>query len=128
MKKFLRILACTLVLVMGVSTLASCNLFGTFLNGTYEAEFDGGIFGKYTTTYEFKFNKVTVTNKAISAISGEIEATTYEGTYEIIELEDGTMEISIEIENADENVKNGRYLFEQGEDYIIIGKTRYEKK
>ena len=46
------------------------------------------------------------------------------GTYEITENDDGTMEITINLETEDDHIKSGTYTFEEGEDYIKIGPSK----
>ena len=53
MKRSVRILAVALALLMVTFVFASC---GKTIKGTYEAEIDGGLLGKYTATYEFSGN------------------------------------------------------------------------
>ena len=124
MKKYLRILALVLVFVMGGIMLASC---AKTISGTYEAEAEI-LFKKYTITYEFKGSNFTVSQREVTTIGGNVETKTYEGTYEIIEHDDGTMDIVIDVDGGDESFKDGTYVFEQTEDYIKIGNTTYYKK
>ncbi|MBQ8431420.1 MAG: hypothetical protein IJX28_00900 [Clostridia bacterium] len=121
MKKFTKILALTLVAVMLVCTFASC---AKKLSGDYEGEVNF-VIGKASVTYSFSGSKVTVTSK--TTVLGNVNTTTYEGTYEIAENDDGTMEITLTIENGDDNVKSGTYTLEEGEDYIKIAGIQYNK-
>ena len=123
MKKSVRIMAVVMALLMVTLVFASC---GKTISGTYEAEIDGGILGKYTATYEFSGKKVTAT-KVISTLLGS-DTVTLEGTYEITEKDDGTMEITLNFETSDDHVKSGTFAFEQGDDYIKIGVAKYTKK
>jgi hypothetical protein len=83
---------------------------------------------KYTITYEFKGSNLTVTQREVGSFSGNVETNTYEGTYEIIEHDDGTMDIVIDIEGGNDTIKDGTYVFQETEDYIVIGATKYYKK
>ena len=124
MKKYLRILALVLVIALGGIMLVSC---AKTISGTYEAELDWGL-KQYTTTYEFKGSKLTVTQREVGSFSGNVETDTYNGTYEIVEHDDGTMDIIIDIEGGNDTIKDGTYVFEETEDYIVIGTTKYYKK
>ena len=119
-KTFVRFLALALVAVMMVCTLASC---AKKLSGSYEAEVDAVVM-KYTATYTFKGNKVDVEKKTTTVL-GTVDTKTLEGTYEIAENKDGTMEITLTFETEDDQVKSGTFTFEEGEDYIKIGLVKY---
>ena len=123
MKRSVRILAVALALLMVTFVFASC---GKTIKGTYEAEIDGGLLGKYTATYEFSGSKVTVTRKTTNILQ-QVETKTYNGTYEITENDDGTMEITFNLENGDDAIKSETLTFEQGEDFIKIGLFKYNK-
>ena len=127
MKKSIRILALVMVIAMGMMALASCDLFGKTVKGTYEAEYDGLFGSKYTTTYEFSGKNVTITQKS-TGITGEVDTDTFEATYEIKEFDDGSMEITFDVDGGNDEIKDGTYTFEETEDYIVIGKTKYYKK
>lgn len=122
MKKYLRILALVLVFVMGGIMLASC---AKTISGTYEAKMQI-LFTEYTVTYEFKGSNLTVTQR--HEVMGNVEADTFEGTYEIVEHDDGSMDIIIDIDGGNDTIKDGTYVFEETEDYIVIGATKYYKK
>ena len=122
MKKYLRILALVLVFVMGGIMLASC---AKTISGTYEAEMQI-LFTEYTVTYEFKGSNLTVTQR--HEVMGSVETDTFEGTYEIVEHDDGSMDIIIDIDGGNDTIKDGTYVFEETEDYIIIGTTKYYKQ
>ena len=124
MKKSVRILAVVMVLLMVTLVFASC---GKTLSGTYETEVNV-LLKKYTVTYEFKGSKLTVTQREVGAISGKVETNTYEGTYEIVEHDNGTMDIVIDIDGGNELIKDGTYVFAETEDYITIGSTKFFKK
>lgn len=121
MKKTLRIMAIAMVALMLCLSLTSC--FGKKLSGTYEAEVDLFLV-KATYEYTFKGKNVTlvVTKDAIGTSE---DKNTYEGTYEITELDNGDMEITFNFENEGEGVKSGTVSFEEGEDYIKIGGVTY---
>ena len=123
MKKSIRILAVVLALLMVTFVFASC---AKTIKGTYSAEVDVVVL-KYTATYEFSGKNVTVT-KVVNPLLGEAKTYTIEGTYEIIENDDDTMDIKFEFKTEDEHIKSGTFDFEQGEDYIKIGIVKYNKK
>ena len=123
MKQMLRSVSLLLVVVTLCLSLASC---GKKLSGSYEAEIDAALI-KYTATYTFSGKKVSVEKKT-TTILGTVNTTELEGTYEIIENDDGTMEISFAFETEDDEIKNGTYTFSEGEDYIKIGLVKYTKK
>ena len=127
MKKYLRILALLLVFVMGGIMLVSC---AKTLSGTYEAELDLAL-KKYTESYTFKGTKVTMIRKSVGGITGSVDATEYNGTYEIAELADGSMTISMTLTNVEDEsdvIEKNDLAFEQGDDYIIIGTVKYTQK
>ena len=121
MKKTLRIMAIAMVALMLCLSLTSC--FGKKLSGTYEAEVDIGL---ASSSYEYTFkgkNVTLVVTKKTFATSEDKD--TYEGTYEITELDNGDMEITFNFEDEGEGVKSGTVSFEEGEDYIKIGGVTY---
>ena len=119
MKKLL----CAILVVVMMLSLVACS---KKLSGTYEAEIDI-IVMKYTASYEFSGSKVTAVKKT-TTILGTVDTVTLEGTYEIAENSDGTMEITLNFTTSDEEIKSGTYTFEEGEDYIKIGGVQYTKK
>ena len=121
MKKFARVLALVMAMALLCLTFAACS---KTLSGKYEAEINYGL-GKYTASYEFSGNKVEITKKS-TTILGTVDTLTLNGTYEITETDDG-MEITIELEDDDDQIKSGTFTFEEGEDYIKIGLAKYEK-
>ena len=123
MKKSIRVLVVLMALLMVTVVFASC---AKTIKGTYSAEVDIAIL-KYTATYEFSGKNVTVT-KVVNPLLGESKTYTIEGTYEIIENDDDTMDIKFEFKTDDEHIKSGTFDFEQGEDYIKIGIVKYNKK
>ena len=83
MKTMTRVVAVALVAVVMCMMLASC---GNTLSGSYTATYESnGIFGlgkgTYTTTYEFKGNKVVRTDDV--TVGGSTTTTVTNGTYEI---------------------------------------------
>ena len=123
MKKTVRILAVVMAVLMVTLVLASC---GKTLKGDYSAEVDVVVL-KYTATYEFSGKNVTVT-KVVNPLIGDSKTSTIEGTYEIIENDDGSMDIKFEFKTDDDHIKSGTFDFEEGEDYIKIGIVKYTKK
>ena len=119
MKKLL----CAVLVVVLVLSLAAC---GKTLKGTYEAEIDALVL-KYTASYTFSGNKVTAIKKT-TTILGTVDTVTLEGKYEIAENSDGSMEITLNFETADDEIKSGTYTFEEGENYIKIAGIQYNKK
>lgn len=123
MKKSVRILVVALALLMTMVVFASC---AKTISGTYAAEVDVVVL-KYTATYEFSGKNVTVT-KVVNPLIGDAKTTTIEGTYEIVENDDGSMDITLSFKNEDEHITSGTFDFEQGDDYIKIGIVTYNKK
>ena len=122
MKKSVRILAVVMVLLMVTLVFASC---AKTIKGTYKAEIGLGALAGYTATYEFSGKKVEITKTA--TLVGSSTTTTLEGTYEIIENDDGSMDIKLSFETSDNEIKSGTFDFEEGEDYIKIGLIKYDK-
>ena len=122
MKKSIRIMAVVMALLMVTLVFASC---GKTIKGAYKA--DIGLVGLagYTATYTFSGKKVEISKTA--TLLGQSTTTNFEGTYEITEKDDGTMEITITLENDDDDIKSGTYVFEEGENYIKIGLVKYDK-
>ena len=119
MKKSIRIIAALALVLAMCLTLASC---GKKLSGTYEAKVDA-LVASYTATYEFSGSNVEITKKA--EVLGQSKTTTFEGTYEITG-EDDDLEITITLDDEDDDIKSGTFAFEEGEDYIKIGLVKYE--
>ena len=122
MKKSIRIMAVVMALLMVTLVFASC---GKTLKGTYKAEVGGALIG-YTATYTFSGSKVEITKTG--TLAGMSNTTTMTGTYEITEKDDGSMEITFDVDGGNDEIKDGTYTFEETEDYIVIGKTKYYKK
>lgn len=118
MKKYVRIVAVALALVILCLSCASCGLFGKRLNGVYEC--NTVVFGVYQLYFSGK--DVTFSQKNII---GKI--TTYEGTYsidgdqiELIFTDDDGEEI--------ETVLSGTWEFvESSNGNITIGAYEFEK-
>ena len=121
-KTFVRVVALSLIAVMMVCVLASC---AKTISGTYEAKVGVEGLAGYTATYTFSGKKVEISKTA--TLLGQSTTTNFEGTYEITEKDDGTMEITITLENDDDDIKSGTYVFEEGENYIKIGLVKYDK-
>ena len=120
-KTLVRVITLALVAVMLVCALASCS---KTLSGEYTSEIE--IAGqKASVTYKFSGNDVTVITK--TTILGQVNTEEVEGTYEIVENEDGTMEIKFTRE-VDGKPETNTLTFEEGEDYIKIGGVQYNKK
>lgn len=122
MKKSVRILAVVMALLMVTLVFASC---GKTIKGTYKAEIGLSGLAGYTAIYEFSGKKVEITKTA--TLFGSSQTTTLEGTYEITEKDDGSMEITITLDSEDDDIKSGTFIFEEGEDYIKIGLVKYNK-
>ena len=122
MMKSIRILAVVMALLMVTLVFASC---GKTLKGAYKAEIGLGGLAGYTAVYEFSGKKVEITKTA--TLLGQSNTTTLEGTYEITEKDDGTMEITISLETSDDEINSGTFTFEEGENYIKIGLVQYNK-
>ena len=117
-------MAVVMALLMVTLVFASC---GKTIKGAYKAEIGLGGLAGYTATYEFSGKNVTVT-KVVNPLLGESKTYTIEGTYEIIENDDDTMDIKFEFKTEDDHIKSGTFDFEQGDDYIKIGIVKYNKK
>ena len=112
MKKTVRLIALAMVAVMLCLALAAC---GKTISGKYSAEALGT-----GATYDFKGSKVTVTYKALGT-----EVYSVECKYEI---KDDKITFTFESEDDDVKAYNGTFDFEEGENYIKVGLTKYEKK
>lgn len=123
MKNTVRILSVVMAVLMVTLMFASC---AKTISGTYSAEIDIGVL-KYTATYEFSGKNVTVT-KVVNPLIGDSKTSTIEGTYEIVENDDGTMDITLSFETEDEHITSGTFDFEEGDNYIKIGLAQYNKK
>ena len=122
MKKVLRFVALSLILVLGIGALASCGA-KKVPAGSYEAELS--ILGQGTkVTYTFSGNKVEAVQK--TTVLGMVNTETAEGTYEITENDDGTMQIAFDFEDNDV-FEDKTYSYAEGEDYIKIAGVEYQK-
>lgn len=121
-KTSMKFLALALILVMMVCTFAGC---GTKVSAsTYQAELE--MFGQsWKVSYTFSGSKVEAENKI--TILGQVHTETASGTYEILENDDGTMEITFQFDEENDSFQNGTVTFEQGEDYIKLAGVQYNK-
>ena len=120
-KRFFKLAAILLVAVMMLPIFASC---GKKLSGSYQA--DVSILGQgMEVTYTFKGSKLEAVSKV--TLLGNVNTTTTEGTYEIVENEDGSMDIVIDFEEESTAFKDGTYTLTEAEDYIKIGAFKYKK-
>ena len=120
MKKVLRFVALSLILVLGIGALASCT---KTLTGTYENldAFKSG------TMLTFEGENVTITHKLLGS-----DMVSFDATYEI---KDGKIafdfdEEAINNDWAEDFVTDMEEPldFEEGEDYIKIGGNKYSRK
>ena len=120
-KTMLKLAAVMLAVVMMTAIFASC---AKTLSGSYQA--DASLFGQgVDVTYTFSGSKVTVTSKV--TLLGTVNTEEIEGTYEIVENEDGSMEITFDFEEETATLRDGTYTFSEGEDYIKIAGVQYGK-
>ncbi len=118
MKKLITV---ALAAVLLVCSFAGC---GKSISGSYEAELE--FFGQsWKVTYTFSGKKVEAQSKV--TILGNVENKTGTGTYELVENADGSLEISLDFEEESDLFKDGTYTFTEGEDYIKIGDSQYNK-
>ena len=119
-RTFVKALALTLIVVMMLCTFAGCGK--KVEAGSYSGELE--MLGQsWKVTYTFKGNKVEAENKI--TFLGKVNTVTSTGTYELVENDDGTMEITFEFEKESDTFKNGTVTFEQGEDYIKLAGVQY---
>lgn len=121
MKKALRIIALSLVLVIAMGVFASC---GKTLSGKYEATFLGT-----GTVLEFDGNKVKA-SFVINALVTTIDVGPVEGTYTIKDDKitfDFVDESGVKDETAKKALEGlkGELAFEEGDGYIKIGDTKF---
>lgn len=117
MKRILSLVLAAVLLCGCVFALASC---GNKPSGTYVGELDMGV-AKAAVTYEFDGNnfKATVSGEALGGlVEGEAQVT--EGTYEIVEKDDGKLEIVFTFVVDGETEVAPAQSYEKGEDYIKI--------
>lgn len=122
MKKLVnKVLTLALIAIMLVGSFAGC---GKSVSGSYEAEIE--FFGQsWKVTYTFSGKKVEAESKV--TILGNVENKTSTGTYELVENADGSLEITFDFEDESDIFKDGTYTFAEGEDYIKIGDSQYNK-
>lgn len=120
-RSFKKLVTIVLTVVMLVSSFAGC---GKSLSGSYEAELK--VLGQsWKVTYTFSGKKVEAESKV--TLLGNIETNTYNGTYELVENEDGSMEITFDFEEETDLFKDGTFTFTEAEDYIKIAGSQYNK-
>ena len=120
-KTVFKLAAIMLAVVMMSCMFASC---AKKLSGSYQT--DATFLGQgMNVTYTFSGGKFEATSKV--TLLGTVNSETVNGTYEIIEFDDGSMEIKLDFEEESTAFHNGTYSFEQGEDYIKIGGIKYSK-
>ena len=118
----IKLLSLTLVTVMLITMLASC---GKSLSGTYSSKLE--LLGQsWDVTYTFKGSKVEAVSK--TTFLGKVNTEECSGTYKIAENSDGSLEISFDFEEENDLFKDGTYTFSEGEDYIKIGNSQYNKE
>jgi|GEM_PF-867432 len=126
MKKTVKIIALTMVLVMAVVLLASCS---KTLSGTYSGEIGFGSTIGAKATYKFSGGNVTLT--VSGSLLGTTASTEYKGTYTIEQKDDGTETITFNFDGEDTNY-NGTFDFSEGKTddgkpTIKIGLITYTK-
>jgi hypothetical protein len=120
-KTIIKLAAIMLAVVMMSCMFASC---AKKLSGSYEA--DASLFGQGVgVTYTFSGSKFTATTKV--TLLGQVSSEEVSGVYEIIEYDDGSMEIKLDFEDETATLRDGTYTFDQGEDYIKIAGIKYKK-
>ena len=121
-KTFIKVITLTLVAIMLVCSLASCGK--KVESGSYEAEIE--VLGQsWNVTYTFKGSKVEAVNKI--TLLGNVTTETAEGKYEIVENDDGTMEITFEFEEENDSFENKTVTYTEGDGYIELGGVKYNK-
>ena len=126
MKRILSLVLAAVLLCGCVFALASC---GNKPSGTYVGEIDMGL-AKGSLTYEFKGNsfKATVSGEALGGLV-EGSSQVQEGTYEIVEKDDGKLEIVFTFTSEDGKTEvSPAASYEKGEDYIKIDGVKLTKK
>lgn len=123
MKKTMRWLAIALVALTLCMTLVGC---AKTLKGTYVAE--GDIFGIASagTSYTFSGKNVTIEVKA--GAFGFETSKSFEGQYEIVKAEDGTMDITFTFGDDEAKKYSGTFDFEEIDGGIKIGGIIHNKK
>ena len=120
-KTVFKLAAIMLAVVMMSCMFASC---AKTISGSYQT--DATFLGQgMNVTYTFSGGKFEATSKV--TLLGTVNSETVNGTYEIIEFDDGSMEIKLDFEEESAAFHNGTYTFDQGEDYIKIAGIKYSK-
>lgn len=120
-KTLVRILALAFIAAMMLGAMSSC---AKKISGSYEGELE--LFGQgWRVTYTFSGSKVEAVSKF--TLLGQVTTKETEGTYEITENSDGTMEITFDFEEETDLFKDGTYTFTEAEDHVKIGGIKYEK-
>ena len=119
MKKVIRLIALSLVLVMAMGVLASC---GKTLSGKYSAD----IFGTGTTlTFDGKNVKVAVTvlSQEVASVDATYEIKDDKITFDFVD------EDKVENDKAKDVLESWKApaAFEEGDGYIKIGGVKYTK-
>ena len=139
MKKIISTILVCALLVASIFTVASCDLLGKNISGTYEGSVEVNVLVtkvSLTLTYEFKGNEVTVKSTASASGLGSVSSESVTATYEIGEDEDGNKTITFnygDSEKVDGAAEGGVALpFEKGRtddgvSYIEIAGVRYNK-
>lgn len=123
MKKILSLVLAVVLLCGCVFTLASC---GNNPSGTYVGEIDMG-FAKASATYEFSGKNFTLTYSGnLGSLSTSLEP--QEGTFEVIELDDGTLQITFTVEVDGKAETSDPVKFVKADDYIEIAGVKFTKK
>ena len=117
----IKLAALMLALFAMTCIFASC---AKTISGSYQS--DATFIGQgMNVIYTFSGKKFEATNKI--TFFGTVTSDAVVGTYEIVENEDGSMDITLDFEEETETFRDGTYTFEQGEDYIKIGIVKYNK-
>ncbi len=120
-KRIIKLAAVMLAVLMMTCMFASC---AKKLSGSYQS--DASFLGQgMNVTYTFSGSKFEATNKI--TFLGQVTSDEVSGTYEILEYDDGSMEIKLDFEEETSTFHDGTYTFEQGEDYIKIAGIKYNK-
>ena len=121
----IKIAAVLLIAVMCLGIFVAC---GPSVSGTYSGTTDIAGLAGATVTYTFSGKKVTVESTA--TILGFEKTETYEGTFELVEAEDG-LKITFTFGEEGDSF-SGTYSFSQGEEngvkYVKIGGAKYNKQ
>ena len=120
-KRIIKLAAVLLAALIMTCAFASCS---KTLSGSYQT--DASFLGQgLNVTYTFSGGKFEATNKI--TLLGTVTSDEVSGTYEIIEFDDGSMEIKLDFEEETATFHDGTYTFEEGGDYIKIGGIKYNK-